>query len=126
MNLRISALNINGLISKRTNKIKTHEFQDILDNSDVVLLTEAWTSDLSDIKINHFESFELRRKEKKKKNAKRHSGGLIVYIRNQYVTPDTRHDDMICAKISKTYYLVLMIFMFTYAMLHQMKAAVNQ
>ena len=85
MNLRISALNINGLISTRTNKIKTHEFQDILDNSDVVLLTEAWTSDLSDIKINHFESFELRREETKK-NAKRNSGGLIVYIRNQYVS----------------------------------------
>ena len=67
MNLRISALNINGLISKRPNKIKTHEFQDILDNSDVVLLTEAWTSDHSDIKVNHFESFELRRKEKKEK-----------------------------------------------------------
>ena len=129
MSLRISALNINGLISKRTNNIKTHEFQDILDNSDVVLPKETWTSDLSDIRIYHFESFQLRRKEKKK-NAKQNSGGLIVYIRNHHVTPDTlvckSHDDIICVKISKTYYFVLMIFTFTYAMLPQMKAAVNQ
>ena len=87
MKLRFSALNINGLISKRTNKIKTREFQDILDNSDVVLLTETWKY-LSDIKINHFETFELHRREKKE-NAKRNSGGLIVYIRDKFVTTDT-------------------------------------
>ena len=104
-NLRFSVLNINGLISRRTNKIKSREFQDILNSSDVVLLTETWTNDFSDIYVNNFEAFVLHRKEKKK-NSKRDSGGIIVFIRNKYITGETlvfkSYDDIICIKISKS------------------------
>lgn len=104
MLLRVSLLNVQGLVTKRTNKLQTVEFQNIFPSSDVVLLTETWTNQYSDIEVNNFEAYVLNRKEIKQ-NSKRNSGGLILYIRNTYVSNDTlvytSIDDIIWVKIDK-------------------------
>ena len=88
--LRVSLLNVQGFVTKRTNKLQTVEFQNIFSSSGIVLLTETWT--------NHY-----YRKENKKGN-KRKSGGLILYIRNAFVSKDTlvytSMDDIIWVKHS--------------------------
>lgn len=52
--------------------------QKIFNSSDVIILTETWTNDFSDVSVNKFEYFVLNRKEKKKKKGKRNSGGIII------------------------------------------------
>ena len=104
MHLRCSLLNAQGLVTKRTNKIKTEEFQSIFNSSDLVLLVETWTNEFSDIDVNNFHSYVLNRNENKK-TSKRSSGGIILYIRNKYVSKDsliyTDQDDIVWIKIDK-------------------------
>ena len=104
MPLRFSLLNVQGLSTKRTNKLKSEEFRNIFKSSDIVLLTVTWTNDFSDIHVNNFEAYALHRNEIKK-GSKRCSGGIIVYIRNKYVSKDmlvfTSQDDIIWIKINK-------------------------
>ena len=50
-------------MTKCTNKIKSLEFQHIFMSNDIVLLTETWTNDFSEIYVNEFEAFALHRKE---------------------------------------------------------------
>lgn len=88
MALKLSLLNIQGLVTRRTNKLKTLEMQKIFSSSDIVLLTETWTNDFSDIAVDNFEAFILNRKDNKKRS-KRNSGGIIMYIRNKFVSKDT-------------------------------------
>lgn len=75
MTLRCSLLNCQGLVTKRLNKIQTSEFQTIFQSSDIVLLTETWTDQFSEINVDHFQAFVLHREEKKR-NSKRNSGEL--------------------------------------------------
>ena len=101
MTLRFTLMNVQGLVSRRTNKLKTDEMQKKIDNSDVVMFTETWTNDLS----NNFEPFVLNRKEQKKKS-KRNSGGIILYLRSTFVSNDTLvfldNEDFLWIKISKS------------------------
>ena len=68
-------------------------------------MTESWTNDFSDKHVDNFESYVLHRSENKK-GSKRCSGGIIVYVRNKYVSKDTlvftSQDDIILIKIDKT------------------------
>jgi hypothetical protein len=96
-------LNINGLSTRRVNKLTCKELIEVFDTHDIVLLTETWTNDYSDLHVQGFEHFVLNRTEMLK-TSKRASGGIIAYIRNYLVTPDTlvfrSHDDILCIKIS--------------------------
>ena len=49
-----------------------------------MLFTETWTNDYSDIMVDGFSSFVLNRTVKHP-NAKRDSGGLIIYISNDLI-----------------------------------------
>ena len=53
----------------------------------------------------NFESFSLHRQENKQ-SSKRNSGGIVLYIRNKYVSKDTlvftSHDDILWVKISSS------------------------
>ena len=53
----------------------------------------------------YFEVYQLHRQERKKAS-KRNSGGIILYIRNKYVSKDnlifTSQDDILLVKISKS------------------------
>ena len=90
--------------ARRTNKLKPPELQKIFDSSDVVLLTETWTNDFSDVAVKNFESYILNRNENKTKT-KRNSGGIIVYLRNEFSSKDTlifkSKDDFLWIKIYK-------------------------
>lgn len=105
MLLRCALLNCQGLVTKRTNKLKSIEFQQIFKSNDIILLTECWTDAFSDIQVSNFEVFALHRTENKK-NCKRNSGGIILYIRNKFVSKDTlvfkSHDDILWIKISSS------------------------
>ena len=105
MTLRFTLLNVQGLVTRRTNKLKSCEMQKNFNSSDAVLFTETWTNDLSNIDVNNFESFVLNRKEQKKK-CKRNSGGIILYLRNNLVDKDTLvfldDEDFLWVKISKS------------------------
>lgn len=103
MNLRFALLNVQGLISKRVNKLKTKEVSSVFQNNDVVLFTEVWSNELLDLSVDGFECFPLHRTTCKP-NTKRNSGGIAVYIRNKYVTNDIlfhcSEDDILWLKIS--------------------------
>ena len=79
--------------------------QQIFKSSDLVLLTETWTDDFSDISVNHVEHFVLNRKYIKA-GSRRNSSGIILYLRNKFVSNDTlvftSEDDFLWVKISKT------------------------
>lgn len=88
MSFKLSLLTIQGLVSRRTNKINSPELASIFDSSDIVLLTETWTNDFSDIDVRNFGHFVLSRKDVKA-GSRRNSGGIIVYIRDKFVSKHT-------------------------------------
>ena len=65
MNLRFALLNVQGLVTKRTNKLQTQELRDIFNSNDIVLFTERWTDNSSEVAVSNFEAFILNRVEKK-------------------------------------------------------------
>ena len=65
--------------TKRVNKLKSKELNDIFINSDIVLLTECWTNKFSDLSFPDFQSFALHRKLKKKKCKNRFGGYCHLY-----------------------------------------------
>jgi hypothetical protein len=79
--LNIVHLNTNGLVTKRVNKLNSPFFTDLFNKNDILLFTETWTSEMSDITVNNFDSYPLHRLEKNAKS-KRDFGGLIAYIRS--------------------------------------------
>ena len=107
--LRFCLLNAQGLTSKRTNKLKSSDFENFFSSTDIILITESWTDEYSDIEVSDFDAFVLHRKEKKK-GCKRNSGGIVLYIRSKYVTRDTlvyiSQDDIIWVKFNKALFSV--------------------
>ena len=91
------------MCTKRTNKLVSPELKSVFDTHDIVCLTETWTDCYSDLHVDNFEYFVLNRSENLI-SSKRASGGVIVYIRNEFVNSDTlvfqSEDDIICAKIN--------------------------
>lgn len=80
-------LNIQCLISKRTNKLKLKELSHIFDNNDLILLTETWTNESSEISFPGFHVFYLSRTDRKQ-NSKRDSGGIAIYVRDKFYSSD--------------------------------------
>ena len=64
MPLRFCLLNAQGLTSKRTNKLKSSEFENIFSSTDIILIIEIWTDEYADIEVNDFDAFVLHRKRK--------------------------------------------------------------
>ena len=65
MHFNVAFLNIQCLISRRTNKLQSQELKNIFDKNDLVLLNETWTDEYSDVSFLGFKSFYLSRKKKK-------------------------------------------------------------
>ena len=72
-------LNVQGLCGKRYNKLNSPELKHVFENNHIILLTETWTNDYSEIHVDGFEEFVLNR-TLKCSNAKRDSGGIIIYV----------------------------------------------
>ena len=88
MHFNVAFLNIQCLISRRTNKLQSQELKNIFDKNDLVLLNETWTDVYSDVSFLGFKSFKLSRKKQKKRNTKRNSGGIAIFVRDKYYKPD--------------------------------------
>ena len=71
-----------GLCGKRYNKLHSPELIQIFKENLVILLTETWTNEFSETHVDGFYSFVLNR-TLKHTNAKRDSGGLIIYVSNK-------------------------------------------
>lgn len=67
------------------------------------MITETWANQYSDVNVENFEHFVLNRLDNKS-TATRSSGGIIIYVRNEFVTKDTlvfhSCDNVICIKIA--------------------------
>ena len=75
-NVNCALLNEKGLCGKRYNKLNSPELKHVFENNHIILLTETWTNDYSEIHVDGFEEFVLNC-TLKCSNAKRDSGGLI-------------------------------------------------
>jgi len=89
IHLRCALLNVQRLSSRRVNKLNTKELTTVFDTHDIVLLTETWAHSYSQLSYNGFECFVLNRTELLK-SSKRSSGGIAVYVRNNYVRNSLR------------------------------------
>ena len=94
-------MNINGSLQ---DKLKTGELNDIMVNNDVVLCCESWTRESNDLIVDGFAD-PFCNHRKRKKGAKRDSGGIVCYFRNKYVkgvsVVDWSFNDGICFKLDK-------------------------
>ena len=70
-----------GLKTRRIDKFQSDELKNIFSNNDLVLLTETWADEYSDLCINGYTHFQLNRSEYKR-NTKRASGGVVIYVKN--------------------------------------------
>ena len=98
-------MNVQGLSTRRVNKVQSSELINVFSSHDIVLLTETWTNEFSDLNVNGFDHYVLNRTQLLK-SSKRASGGIIVYIRNELTSKDTlvftSEDDILCIKISES------------------------
>ena len=75
------AWNCQGLSHTKT---ENEEFVNILLGYDIIFLLESWTNKSSDLELSGYKSFNFFRKFQHR-NAKRNSGGIVVYCRNEIV-----------------------------------------
>ena len=81
--IKFALLNIQGLKSKRINKLNTPELKLIFENNDIVCLTETGGTDDMDFTVNGFIHYHVNRTEFNK-NTTRSSDGIIIYLRDIY------------------------------------------
>ena len=102
--MTFTVLNIQGLVTKHSNKLLSDELSLIFEKSDFILLTETWSNDISDIAVKGFKIIQLNRRNKRL-NTKRDSGGIALYIRDKYHKYcerfKTDSDDIIWLKIDR-------------------------
>ena len=79
--VNIGLLNVQGLVTKQRNKLNEDEVTSLTEKCDIVLLTETWTNEQTDIQLDGY--FEYKLSRKRHKRAKRDSGGLAIFIREK-------------------------------------------
>ena len=80
-------LNVQGLIGKSYDKLNSYEVKQIFKHNDIILFTETWTNEEQCLQVEGFTHYPLHRKLKLK-NARRDSGGLLIYISNRLVNEE--------------------------------------
>lgn len=76
MQANFTLMNIQGLLTKYTNKLLTPELQSVFSANDFILLTETWADEQSDISVKGFNVIQLNRVEKKSEIQKEIQVGL--------------------------------------------------
>ena len=88
-------------MTKKVNKLQCTEIKTVFQNNDIVMFNETWTSEMSNLDVENFEYFALHRTQRKL-NAKRDSGGIIIYVKselyNSKMLVKTDCDDIIWLK----------------------------
>ena len=82
--MRFGIWNIKGLISKKENKLENAEFLSAIENMDIFMLSETWLYPDDQLSLPGYTIWNSARQELHK-NAKRSSGGLALFIRNELV-----------------------------------------
>ena len=96
-------LNVNGdLVVTR----ECPEMIECMNGNDIVLFSETWTNEHSNLDIDDFNVFSKHRV--KKKNARRDSGGLVCYFRKNVAKGVSEikwlFEDGMCFKLDKDYF----------------------
>ncbi len=81
-------MNAQGLVSKHVNKLQSPEIITLFNTHDIILFTETWTNEYSNLHVDGFEHYVLHRLNKSP-YAKRDSGGIAVYVKSYLVADDT-------------------------------------
>jgi hypothetical protein len=77
--MRCVLFNINGLSTRRVNKLTCKELIEVFNIDDIVLLTETWTNNYSDLHVQDFEHFVLNRTEMLKTSIRTSGGNKCIY-----------------------------------------------
>jgi len=63
-------------------KKSSEDFQNLIYKYDIIVLSETWTNRLSNVDLSGFQNIHSFRKYQHRR-AKRSSGGIVIYIRNE-------------------------------------------
>ena len=88
MSIKFALLNIQGLSTKSNPKLETEEVKLLFSENECILFTETWGNEHTDFYVNGFTHYMLNRIEYKR-NSKRSSGGIILYLKNTLIKPDS-------------------------------------
>ena len=74
--ISISSWNVHGLADKIDDDFFTKKIK-----SDIIILLETWKRDSKETQVSGYQvTFPFQKLEKRIKKAKRHSGGILIYI----------------------------------------------
>ena len=77
--LNIGSFNIQGSLQKKTTY---NDFKDFINNTDITVIQESWLQKGDKLKFKDYLFFKANRKKSKK--AKRGSGGVLIFYKEQY------------------------------------------
>ena len=63
--VQFALINVQGLITKRLNKLQSSELKRVFDTNDIICITESWGDESQNFDYDGFEHFELHRTENK-------------------------------------------------------------
>ena len=90
-------LNVQGLITKRLNKLNTVELRCVFQNNGIICLTEVFRDLSQCFYVEGFTHYVIHRQENKI-SCTRNSGGIVIYIRNEFAS-----DDILFKKVNDTH-----------------------
>ena len=97
------SFNVQGSLNE---KLKDVSFIESVFNYDVVMLCESWTNEMSDVDVEGY--IRISKVRKRKKYAKRSSGGLEVYIKEELIKgveqEEYNHEDGLKFKFDKDFF----------------------
>ena len=96
-------LNVNGVFAEKLEC--ENGVRQCIEMYDFIFISETWTNECSTVDIDGFKSFCKNRK--RRKNAKRDSGGLVVYVREKFANgiheEDWDYEDGMCFRLNKSF-----------------------
>jgi hypothetical protein len=94
--LNIGCWNVNGLKSKNFNKLEDQTFLNEITQHDIIGLIETHAAPTDIVNISGYQSVSVTRTKIKK--ARKHSGGIVVYIKN-YLRPGAKIIEQTCSEL---------------------------
>ena len=94
-------LNLNGGLEL---KLESGELKNVMNSNDIIVLCESWTNECSEIEVDGFAK-PFCKHRKRKKGAKKDSGGIVCYFRNEIVhgvkVEEWDFEDGLCFRLDK-------------------------
>ena len=113
--MSVFSFNINGNLDV---KLQNIEFVQAIQNYDIIFLSECWINSKTSITLDNYTCFKKTRKRKKR--AKRDSGGLCIFVKNKlahlFTNINWSYEDGIVLKIKNEFNPLQkhIYFIFTY------------